>query len=201
MYKLICCDNTRKDLMRVLRWLCKELRIVKKYGWIVSPIKVGVDEYKYHFFCCVVCCSLFIIHRLSLQVQELSSSYMFSDSSIPILSSSREYTLPDPSKMFESSSDEETLVHLWSWKLMFWGRNVVVAQHLQLFSSVSAELEPPVEWSHTEECLMNTEVSHLSKFEHMLTNTTCIVSQNLHVQTNLLWKHKDKPNVSVEMTL
>ena len=69
------------------------------------------------------------------------------------------------------------------------------------FSSVSAELEPPAEWSYIEECFSNTEVSHLSKLEHMLTNTTCIVSQNLHVQTNLLWKHKDKFNVSVEMTL
>ena len=152
-------------------------------------------------FCCVVCCSLFTINCLSLLVQELSSSYRLSDSPISIVSFSGEYTLPEPSKMFELSLDEESLVQLWPWKLMFWGRNVVVAQHLQLFYSVSAELEPPVEWSHTEECFSNTEVSHLSKFEHMLTNTTFIVSWNLHIQTNLLWKHEDKSNVSVEMTL
>ena len=98
-------------------------------------------------------CLLFIVYHPSFVFASTGTIIIIklSDSSIPILSSSRECMLPDPSEMFESSSDEETLVQLWPWKLIFWGRNVLVAQHFQLFSSVSADLEPPVEWTHTKQ--------------------------------------------------
>ena len=78
---------------------------------------------KYILLCCVVLflvhCSLFIIHSLSLLVQELSSSFRLSDSPISIMSSSGEYTLPDPFKMFELSSDKESLLQLWTWNQFF----------------------------------------------------------------------------------
>ena len=156
MCKLICFENTRTNLIWVLRWLCKKITNCKK-------IRLKCLTYQSsggwaNISLVLLRCLLFIVHHQSFVITGTGTVIIIQAFWLIYLNNvfSGEYTLPDPSKMFESTSDEETLVQLWPWKLMFWGRNVVVAQYLQLFSFVSAELEPLVEWSRTEECFSDT---------------------------------------------